>query len=524
VLLTIGMLNTLNLGPIGVSATPPPPEYPSVYVNFTASENPQEYLDAYAVPPTIITVEIWTDYSDGENITAYQFSLTWNPSVLEGLEVINNGSLIEEYWIPPPPFPPDPVQLHQFVNGTFDNTAGSLSATYAYFETSGEVDKNGPGKLATVTFKVVGIGDTDIILGEDTLLWGWNSATEQTYKIVNGVTMPFHLGHGYFANDVPIHDVAVNAVRANETEVVQGADVEIQVDVANVGTVPETFDVTVWTGLLELETRTVTMANGTADTEIFIWETAGMAVQTYTISAVASTVMGEVFTDNNALSGPDVAVTPVLQAIIIAPDAVELGTPVLFDGTASQGSGLTYFWDLGETHTGQPTTATTPTVEHTYKWPGSYGATLIVTDDQNRTSVPAYHLILVYEQRNVKLVNYQARPEKHKWVNSTDADGYVNVTALVKNIGNETIRVAVTVTILDKYGEPQDPIPADMEERWIAVDVKETFELAVDPHDYWDGEEKKVLYGIVQVLYDSTGDGILDAVGDTKNIRFSVDE
>jgi hypothetical protein len=116
VLLTIGMLNTLNLGPIGVSATPPPPEYPSVYVNFTASENPQEYLDAYAVPPTIITVEIWTDYSDGENITAYQFSLTWNPSVLKGLEVYNNGSLLEQWWIPPPPFPPTPVKMWQFVN------------------------------------------------------------------------------------------------------------------------------------------------------------------------------------------------------------------------------------------------------------------------------------------------------------------------------------------------------------------------------------------------------------------------
>jgi len=50
------------------------------------------------------------------------------------------------------------------------------------------------------------MGDSNITLGSDTYLQGWDTIAELTWKIVNGVTMPFHLGHGYFSN-MPVVEV-----------------------------------------------------------------------------------------------------------------------------------------------------------------------------------------------------------------------------------------------------------------------------------------------------------------------------
>jgi len=513
VLLTIGMLSAFDIGPVGVSAA----DSPSVYVYPPSTiEGPE--------PPNTYTIEIWTDYSDGENITAYQFSLTWNPSILEGVSVVNDG-ILQDWYIPPPPFPPDPIPLHIFAPGAFDNTAGSLSTTYAYFETSGQVDKNGPGKLATVTFNVVGIGDSNIILGSDTSLVGWDQVAELTYKIVNGVTMPFHLGHGYFENLPVAHDVAVTSVTPSAIDVFQGELVTIDVGVVNLGEVSETFDVTVWTGILELGTQTVTdLAAGTPTTLPFIWDTTGSAVTTYTISAVASTVAGETDTTNNALTDGDVNVKAAIAAVILGPSDALYGTSVHFDGTESYSVGATivsYEWDLGDPHTGQPTTADTPEVDHTYKWPGVYGVTLIVTDDLGRTSILDFHTITMYELRDAAFARYQARAEKHKWVESVDGDGYVNITAAAKNLANETMVLGVKVAILDKYGTSIGPVYA--EDRICPVGVEETFELLVNPYDHeWDGEDKLVMYGQVTLWIDTTFDGTPNELVDTKNIRFSV--
>jgi len=580
VLLTIGMLSALDLGPVGVSAA----DYPSVYVE------PDAILNSTALPDTNVTIEIWTDYYEGENITSYQFSLTWNPLILEGLEVVNDGILQE--WFGEWP-------IHIFVPGTFDNTAGSLSATYAYFPTSGLYDKNGPGKLATVTFGVVGTGDSNIILGSNTYLQGWNNVTKLTWKIVNGVTMPFHLGHGTFANVVADHDVAITSVTISATDVVQGDPVEIYVDVENQGEASETFDVTVWTGILELSTQTVTNLAPLANTTLtFNWDTTTSAALTYTISAMASIVAGETDTADNAFTDGDVTVDSAIVAVIDAPDAVEYGTPVHFDGTGSYsvGANISYFWDLGEPHTGQPTTATTPEVDHTYKWPGVYGISLIVTDDLNRTSVPDYHTITIYLPRAATLVKWQARPETKQWHEGSDDDGLVGITALARNTGTYPVNVELQIAVLDASGNTIDPVivvpeygtvtdedvgrgdgtttvfsldntpvipgtetiyvrgvvqtdysidyttgtitftTAPKNNRRITADyeygmpslslpvgVDVPIEALLDPYDYgYDGSAKVVLRVSVTLRYDSDGDGTPDTDATPKTFRFVV--
>jgi PKD repeat protein len=156
------------------------PDYPSVYVD------PPSTIDPSLTPGSTYIVSIKTDYT-GLDITAYQFTLSFNPTVLNGVSVANGDVITysEGY--------------HVFVPGTFDNVAGELSLTGAFFFEAG-VTAPGPGTLAYVTFTVVGVGCSDIILGPETQLVGWDPILIQEYHIVNGVTMPFHLGHGYFCN------------------------------------------------------------------------------------------------------------------------------------------------------------------------------------------------------------------------------------------------------------------------------------------------------------------------------------
>jgi len=106
----------------------------------------------------------------------------------------------------------------KFFAGKFDNTLGKLSLTVANFRYVNDGDNttidtdvtSGPGTLANVTFTVVGTGISSITLGEKTFLKGCDITTDPpTFYNIIDATMPNHIGHGYFNNVPPIHDVAV---------------------------------------------------------------------------------------------------------------------------------------------------------------------------------------------------------------------------------------------------------------------------------------------------------------------------
>ena len=84
----------------------------------------------------------------------------------------------------------------------FNNTAGTLGPTAAkfYYWPGDPIPvTSGPGTLANVTFRVVGYGCSNITLGIQTRLTGWNS-TELFYLIIDAETQPTHIQHGYFSN------------------------------------------------------------------------------------------------------------------------------------------------------------------------------------------------------------------------------------------------------------------------------------------------------------------------------------
>ncbi len=130
----------------GVETVSASPTY--VYID------PPLIMDTEMGPDTIFTVDIVVDYV--ERLWGYQFDLTFNPAVLQGVSVDNGpflGSAGGTVIVAPGP--------------GFDNEAGTLGLFGAALYPKTKFPTGG-GVLATVTFQVIEYGDSHIILGSNT--------------------------------------------------------------------------------------------------------------------------------------------------------------------------------------------------------------------------------------------------------------------------------------------------------------------------------------------------------------------
>jgi len=267
---------------------------------------PQSTVDPNLERGMNYTVSIYTDYN-GSDVWSWQFELTYNPTVLEGIEVVNGDLITTDKY-------PDVL----FEAGDFDNSLGSLEKTNAFFY---YIEKPipttyGPGILANVTFTVVGTGDSDITLSKSrTKLTGYNAITDEFYEIVS-VSEPYlgHILHGYFRNtkEAVTHDVAILSVTPSNTTVTKGDLVNITVVVENQGTVPETITVAAYYKSIDpnyriATTKTVQSLEAEANASLtFVWDTTDIqVVGTYSIWAEAGTVLGETDTEDNRREGED---------------------------------------------------------------------------------------------------------------------------------------------------------------------------------------------------------------------------
>ncbi len=196
-----------------------------------------------------------------------------------------------------------------FTAGTFNNTLGQLSVTNAYFFPlpSPIPVTSGPGTLATIAFTVVGEGTSNITL-EKLALVGVHDG--DTYPIVND-TMPAHIQHGYFSN-IPEHDIAVTNVTSSLDTVEIGQSVSINVSITNTGDFDETFNIALYADMNEtvigdeitVETQTdISLNAGNSRTLTFTWNTAGVTLGDYTITASATLIPGETVTTDNTFTG-----------------------------------------------------------------------------------------------------------------------------------------------------------------------------------------------------------------------------
>jgi hypothetical protein len=148
---------------------------------------PQHTVNPALTPGMNFTISIYTDYN-GTDVHAYQFTLSYNPSIIHGVEVVNGDLIVGG--------------SAKFKAGTFDNENGTLSLTAGYYFE--EEMTSGPGILANVTFTVVGEGASSITIGDETALYGlyldWDLMDYVEYIIIDAETMPDHIQHGHFRN------------------------------------------------------------------------------------------------------------------------------------------------------------------------------------------------------------------------------------------------------------------------------------------------------------------------------------
>jgi len=273
-------------------------DYSAASSEATVYVDPASISDPAMVPDTQFTVNIVVE--NVENLWAYQFWLSFNPNVIQGVSVENGPFLGKDT-------DPDRHPVEVAPGAGFDNEAGELKLYGAFiqFEATPPNDgylADGSGILATVTFKVVDYGKSGIVLGEDTRI---------SDKWADEITST--LEDGFFAN-AEVHDVAVTHISTNDYYCVQGDPVGITVIAENLGDFTEAFDVKAYSVQmggsgeeLFIGIETVEdLAAGDRVTLSFVWDTTGASAGSYYIYAEASTVSGEsaLWTTNNIINTP----------------------------------------------------------------------------------------------------------------------------------------------------------------------------------------------------------------------------
>jgi PKD repeat protein len=110
------------------------------YVNITPSAT-------YVGPGDTFSVDVWCDH--GEPIRGFQFSLSFDPSILNANSVTNVGEIFTSQGYPIFSSP-----------GTINNGAGTITYVWANIQGTGNV--NGSGRFATISFIAEAIGSTSL--------------------------------------------------------------------------------------------------------------------------------------------------------------------------------------------------------------------------------------------------------------------------------------------------------------------------------------------------------------------------
>jgi hypothetical protein len=243
--LVLGELSTLKLTIPTVSAAVSP------YIAVV----PESTVDSALTPGMNYTISIYTDHNVSD-INGYGFELTYDPNVLEGIEVVN-GDLIKD---------------DMFLSLGFNNTAGRLMYTNNFLFSPAKPWPltSGPGTLANITFRVVAKGTSNITLEDQgmygehaprTRLYGYlDGGWGESFSIIDSATMPDHIQHGFFDNRFQ-HDVAVVNVTAPD-KAAAGKLVPINVTVANLGASAEVANVTIRYDTTYIDSQNVTLAEG----------------------------------------------------------------------------------------------------------------------------------------------------------------------------------------------------------------------------------------------------------------------
>jgi hypothetical protein len=235
-------------------------------------------------PPSIVdpTLTIGTTFqinitiSNVENLYAWKMNLTWNPTLFEAANV-QEGDFLRRGG-----------NYQTTFNVVINNTLGQIHIDCSLSGEPPLAAVNGTGILAEILFEVLAGGETPLQL--DTKLFDYY-----------GTEIPHSPQHGSFNNIY--HDIAIIAIQPSKNDVIVGETIMINVTVKNNGTMPESFEINVYYNYSLLGTSSLTNF-GPSQTQVltFQWNTSLTIPGIYNIKARASTVPGELETQNNELT------------------------------------------------------------------------------------------------------------------------------------------------------------------------------------------------------------------------------
>jgi len=265
------------------------------------------------------------------NLYAWQFNLTFNPTILEAVDVVEGPFLKQlRTAIMPPP--------------NINNTAGWVYAAAAFFNWE-EAGASGSGVLAVAIFRVKTAGMTSLHISSETALltFDGNLPVDMTYEPVDGV-------FGY------PRDLAVIELAASSSSVPAGEPVSLNATIRNKGIVDETFNITVYRNSTVIDTRTdLTLDSEASTSVIFVWNTTGVAAGGYIMKAEVSVVSGENDTVNNVFEDGivtiqlvhDVAITgvTVFPSSVSSGGVVSINVTVFNKGSATESFSVAVAYD-----------------------------------------------------------------------------------------------------------------------------------------------------------------------------------
>jgi len=254
-------------------------------------------------PQVYVEPRLKTAVSIGENFTvnvnvvnitdlySWEFYMNWTAPLLN-VTSVGEGSFLKSQ--------PGETQFHQEIH----NDEGYIYVNCMRTDASGVSDS---GTLANVTFLVEDEGNSTLHLYNTILL---NSA---------GGTISVGITDGWF-NNVKFRNIAIKAVTPYPTQVDGGSGdpIYVNVTVGNTGSFNETgINVAAYYDENEIGTETgISLDKGTDKTFTFMWNTTGVSVGKYTLSANATILEGEINTDDNTRVYGIVTVSGINIAII----------------------------------------------------------------------------------------------------------------------------------------------------------------------------------------------------------------
>jgi len=304
-----------------------------------------------------------TTYTISANATEHPYELnTINNRFIDGTVTVYTLLSAKFTYSPEKPIEGQPVNFNASLSTPNPKTNATITS-YAWDFGDGT---SGSGMTATHTYAKAGSYTVKLKVTDSEGLSDAVAATVIVYR----------------------RDVAIISVTPDETEVIIGEPVSINVTARNEGDFfTETFNVTVYYDGNPIETHTdITLEPGKDTTLKFTWETANVSPGAYTIKANATVVEGETEIDDNEMffDGTITLLSPPVASFTWSPLEPVAGKEVTFNSTSTDPDGVITSWEWDFNGDGA-IDATTESSTWTYDTAGTYNVTLTVTDDDGLT-------------------------------------------------------------------------------------------------------------------------------------------